>query len=119
MSVLTQALERIKNHHLEHNHKLVENLKPGLTREQIDELIKDLPFPFPEELYELYQWHNGMKGNFSWSQFIDAEGGVYGFLSLEDSIKMSRQEYNSVFITKYGKYEPNWLIIFSEAASHY
>lgn len=120
MSVLTQALERIRNHHLEHNPKFVEKLKPGLTREEIDELIKDLPFPFPEELYELYQWRNGMEGAYpvSWLQFIRAKGGAYGFLSLEDAIKMSRQEYKSISITKYGKYEPNWLMIFSSASDN-
>ncbi|MEO1429332.1 MAG: pentapeptide repeat-containing protein [Cyanobacteria bacterium J06633_8] len=120
MSPLTEALERIRNHHLEHNPKLVEKLKPGLTRKEIDEVIKDLPFPFPEELYELYQWHNGMEGAYpvSWLQFINAKGGVYGFLSLEDAIKMSREEYKSVSITKYGKYEPNWLIIFSSASDN-
>ncbi|MGD1910393.1 MAG: hypothetical protein ACFB2X_05920 [Rivularia sp. (in: cyanobacteria)] len=55
MSPLTEALERIRNYHLEHNPELLEKLKPGLTRKEIDELIKDLGFPFPEELYELYQ----------------------------------------------------------------
>lgn len=118
MSPLTQALERIRNHHLEHNPQFAEKLQSGLTRKEIDELIKDLPFPFPEELYELYQWRNGMEGNISWTQFIRAEGGVYGFLSLEDAVKMSREEYKSVSITKYGKYEPNWLIIFYSASDN-
>jgi hypothetical protein len=32
---------------------------PGLTRQQIDNLIKDLPFKLSEELYDLYRWRNG------------------------------------------------------------
>lgn len=116
MSPLTEALERIKNHHLEHNPELVENLKSGLTRKEIDDLIKDLPFPFPEELYELYQWHNGMEGDVSWSQFISAYGGVYAFISLEDALKISDEFYQNASIYKYDIFEPNWLIILSAAS---
>jgi hypothetical protein len=32
----------------------------GLTRQKIDELVKDLPFKLSEEVYELYQWGNGI-----------------------------------------------------------
>lgn len=32
---------------------------PGLTSQQIDRIIKDLPFKLSEEIYELYQWRNG------------------------------------------------------------
>jgi cell wall assembly regulator SMI1 len=32
---------------------------PGLSREQIDRIVKDLPFKLSEEVYELYQWRNG------------------------------------------------------------
>ncbi|MGB3652999.1 MAG: hypothetical protein WBA41_17520 [Rivularia sp. (in: cyanobacteria)] len=35
-------------------------LKPGLKSEEIDELTKDLPFKLPQEVYELYQWRNGL-----------------------------------------------------------
>ena len=32
---------------------------PGLSREQIDTLVKGLPFKLSEEVCELYQWRNG------------------------------------------------------------
>ena len=38
---------------------LSEHYNPGLTREQIDKMVKDLPFKLSEEVYELYQWRNG------------------------------------------------------------
>ncbi|MDJ0735401.1 MAG: pentapeptide repeat-containing protein [Nostocaceae cyanobacterium] len=46
-SPLLEALERIE---------FKGDFYPGLTRKEIDEITKDLPFSFPEELYELYQW---------------------------------------------------------------
>ncbi len=114
MSVLTQALERIRNHHLEHNPELAEKLQPGLTRKEIDERIKDLGFPFPEELYELYQWRNGMEGDASSLPFLYA----YGFLPLEDAVKASLNSYKIATRSKYDKFERNWLIIFACASDN-
>ncbi|MEO1765090.1 MAG: hypothetical protein AAFR83_24800 [Cyanobacteria bacterium J06629_18] len=37
--------------------------KPGLKPEEIDEITKDLPFNLPQEVYELYQWRNGLLDN--------------------------------------------------------
>ncbi|RUT03884.1 hypothetical protein DSM106972_047980 [Dulcicalothrix desertica PCC 7102] len=37
-------------------------LQPGLTREEIDKITKDFPLKLPEEVYELYQWRNGISG---------------------------------------------------------
>jgi len=34
-------------------------MEPGLTDEQIDEIIGPLGFPLPDELRTLYRWHNG------------------------------------------------------------
>ena len=39
-------------------------LRPGLTRNEINELVKDLPFNLPDEVYELYQWHDGSVNRF-------------------------------------------------------
>ena len=117
MSALTEALERIRNHHLEHNPELVEALQPGLTREEIHELIKDLPFPFPEELYELYQWRNGMEDDYDYP-FIHTYGGFYALIPLEDAVKRLQNFYKFGNRNKYGKFEHNWLIIFTAASDH-
>ena len=34
--------------------------QPGLKSKEIDEITKDLPFKLPQEVYELYQWRNGL-----------------------------------------------------------
>lgn len=39
----------------------VNTLQPGLTREEIQQKTASLPFDFPEELYELYKWRNGVR----------------------------------------------------------
>jgi hypothetical protein len=39
--------------------ELADLYNPGLSREQIDLIVKDLPFKLGEEIYELYQWRNG------------------------------------------------------------
>ncbi|NES69668.1 MAG: hypothetical protein F6K24_32870 [Okeania sp. SIO2D1] len=108
MSALIEALERIKEYHLKHSPFAVEELQPGLTRTQIDELVKDLPFSLPEELYELYQWHNGMTNP---QIFISNGKGLYGFLSLEKALETSQREYEAA-LAGYGDFLPNWLLIF-------
>jgi hypothetical protein len=39
--------------------ELSDRYNPGLSRKQIDEIVKVLPFKLSEEIYELYQWRNG------------------------------------------------------------
>lgn len=36
-------------------------MQPGLSRDEIEDLVKDLPFKIPSEVYELYQWRNGAR----------------------------------------------------------
>ena len=58
-SPLTKALNRIL-HWLEQNRAdYVEYLQPGLSKGDIDNLVQDLPFQLPSEVYDLYQWKNG------------------------------------------------------------
>jgi hypothetical protein len=75
MSALTKSLEKfsfwIENSQSDHaqyirNHPLRQNfgcgdwdLRPGLEREILDLYAEEMNFKLPEEVYELYQWHNG------------------------------------------------------------
>lgn len=69
MSELTEALEKlsywIENSQSSHarlirNHPSVDiRLKPGLEKEMIELYVEEMNFDLPEEVYELYQWHNG------------------------------------------------------------
>ncbi len=60
--------------------------QPGLKSEEIDEITKDLPFKLPKEVYELYQWRNGLVDN-TYFEFSDY-GSITGhFDSLEETIR--------------------------------
>lgn len=61
MSNLSSALNRIERSIKKQDPESYLHRSAGLSRAEIDELIKDLPIKFPESLYELYQWSNGPK----------------------------------------------------------
>ncbi len=88
MSQLLDALNRISDW-LEAYYPKAADFRPGLSLERIQELTKDLPFKFPIELCELYQWRNGgARGpSFNAELFPDA-----WFRSLEEVI----EEYNRI-----------------------
>ena len=59
MSQLTDSLNQIKTW-LENNcPQAAESILPGLSLEEIESKIEDLPFSLPKEFYELYQWSRG------------------------------------------------------------
>jgi len=58
---LTDSLNRILNWIKRHEPQYVNYLYPGLSKDEIDNLIKDFPITFCPELYELYQWRNGAR----------------------------------------------------------
>ncbi|MBE9206856.1 SMI1/KNR4 family protein [Nostoc sp. LEGE 06077] len=87
MSALTDALDRILSWLEEYNNldfARFESLQPGLKFAEIEEKVSSLlPLRLPKEVYELYQWGNGV--------WLDEE--IYGrffenyvFLSLETSL---------------------------------
>ena len=59
-------------------------MNKGLTRKEIEEKVKKLPFKLPEEVYELYQWANG-----GINSFIPHSTGwdLTSFRSLEENIE--------------------------------
>jgi hypothetical protein len=61
MSELTIALDRIMNWLQQYKPDIAETYLEGLSREEIEELTKDLIDKIPEEIYDLYQWRNGTK----------------------------------------------------------
>ena len=103
-SPLLEALERIN---------FETEFYPGLTREEIDEIAQDIPFTFPEELYELYQWHNGVKERKGWDYCF---AGTSEFLSLQEAIDFTRViaegEYNE------DSWKPNYFCAFAEGTDN-
>ncbi len=58
---LTQALEKLVAVIESRGYAIRQYLQPGLSRDAIDSKVRHLGLHFPEEFYELYQWHNGME----------------------------------------------------------
>lgn len=63
MTEIKNNLNRIWNSLEQKAPQLISLFQPGLKREEIDEITKDLPFKLPKEVYELYQWRNGLLGS--------------------------------------------------------
>jgi hypothetical protein len=103
MSVLTEALDRIFDWKLQQNQFYLANLQkgdsldrldeknkilklnPGLSSQEIETITKDLPFPLPPEIHELYRWRNGTSTDefkYEVNLFFDVGrgwGSCYGF----------------------------------------
>ena len=102
MSELTNALNRILNWFENNKPSTIESLQPGLTIEEIEEKAKDLPFRLTQEVYELYQWRNGMIDD--GSCFFSA----FRFIPLEEAIKYSKSVVEDIEIF----FPFGWLPIF-------
>ncbi|BAY13188.1 hypothetical protein [Calothrix sp. NIES-2098] len=59
MTVLTETLEQLEYWLWQHHPDLAASLNPGLTSQEIDNTIRNLPIQITQEIRELYQWTNG------------------------------------------------------------
>lgn len=94
MSEFTEALNYlIKVLQRKMGDEAFSHLQPGLTYDEIEELVKDLPIRFPPEFYELYQWRNGSN-----KELIE---GSLGYFPLEIAVEkyLAEQEH----------YDPSWM----------
>jgi Pentapeptide repeats (8 copies) len=89
----------------------IQSLQPGLTRQKIDDIVFhhfDRYSPVvPEEIYQLYQWRDGMVGELHWNRFIHGQS----FRPLRDAVERSSKQQRERIN---GDYWPqDWLDIFS------
>ena len=108
---LVEILEKILNY-TSIEPKLISNLRNGLSREEIQSKIRDFPFQIPQEVEELYQWHDGMKDSDSYDLFYH-----HGFLSLNEALEIREEwlQYNDEYIV----YEPALLPLFEFEGEYY
>jgi hypothetical protein len=66
----------------------VRALKEPLSRQEIDVMAQDLPFTLPAEVYELYQWRNGLVG---WTFILEQ----YEFMPFKKAISEYRTHLTS------------------------
>ncbi|OUL30395.1 hypothetical protein BV378_04185 [Nostoc sp. RF31YmG] len=95
MSVLTETLERIFKNLQHHRAEIASLLQPGLTIDKIQSQIKNLPFCLPQEVYELYQWRNGIDySNISKIENLHFDISFipgFDFLPLEEAIESYKE----------------------------
>jgi hypothetical protein len=96
MSAFTDTLNYVLDRHVALNPNFASNLLPGLPRQKIIEMMKDIVDRVPEELIELYQWHNG-------SGFYYTFLPSFEFQPLEHAIERG--------INSYHQNNDNWLPI--------
>lgn len=109
MSELTLALERINTWYQEKKSESI--FQAGLSRSSIDQLVKDLQFSIPEEVYELYQWCNGS------SEEPIAFGQQY-ILSLEEAVKWRQDVCGLNYCEEDVQDDPRWFPIFQLWCDH-
>ncbi|MCF4970104.1 SMI1/KNR4 family protein [Nostoc sp. CMAA1605] len=99
MSELTEGLERIHTWFKKNMPERISSLASGLSREEIEQSTRFLPFKLPEEVYELYQWRNGSSGY----TFLFEN---YEFMSLNAAISNYREQMGE--ISYYEREEAYW-----------
>lgn len=102
--------------------KLAEKMKqvdnefnPGLSREEITEKTKNLPFLIPEELYQLYMWRNGTRIDSDLFIFRD-----HNFIPLEQAIeeyKVIEEYYEITNVFPFASFQASFLTLPIESYS--
>jgi len=60
---ITPRLVSLETTMAAHGYDVKRWFRPGLRRAEIDRMAKGLAFPLPEEIYRLYEWHDGVLGD--------------------------------------------------------
>lgn len=108
---LSALLERLETALTEQGLARPDDFRPGLDRGAIRERTAALPFDFPDDLLDLYAWHDGMPG-------ADILPGL-SFISLDDAIE--RYELATEMLSQgLGPWELDWFpILESGGCNHF
>lgn len=87
MESLRQSLARILDIWQEDREDLIPHLQPGLSTEEIQKQISKFSLQLPEEVYELYQWRNGVNHSNAFGSNTDFLPNELSFLSLEEALQ--------------------------------
>ena len=111
MSALTAALEKLSKQLDEKGLHTMERMQPGLSRAEIVELTKPLPFALPEEAVELFEWRNGFRGFATAKEVVPAWFfEMYLPMTLQDAIDTYFMSVKSIPES----YRSSWFPLFQE-----
>jgi SMI1 / KNR4 family (SUKH-1) len=111
MSDLTSALERIAIWYWENKPQSHSVFQPGLARSDISDLVKDLGFPIPDEVYELYEWCDG-------SSRVPIIFQSYYLLPLKQAVTLRQDQYGLNYGEDWMRDDPTWFPIFELWSTH-
>lgn len=97
MSALTDALNRIMEWLQQNSPTCASGFLPGLSPEEIEQKLGELPFCVSCEVYELYQWRNGANkgcGVFVYHHLLDLETALRDSQGINDSFWLETREGN-------------------------
>lgn len=110
MSVLVESLNRIEDWLSQLNPPLASDLQPGLSRKEIENRLSQVPYTFPDDLYILYQWHNGIRGDlFIWQAPLF---GGFVFESIDSAMKDYSLKMEVEMDIRLDSWAPSWFPIF-------
>ena len=93
MSQLTEGLKKIDLWLQVNMPELASELISGISRNEIKEQVQNLPFNLPNEVYELYEWHNGNAERLIFRN--------YNFLALKTAISSYHEWLAQIQYSKY------------------
>ena len=120
MQSISHSLDRIFKVWQQDREELIPLLQPGLSPEEIQAKVSQLSLQLPQEMYELYQWHNGIASNITFEFATDFLPG-FNFLSLDQALKHFNEieNYRQQVMSLQG--EPGhrpWFPVFSIDVQH-
>ncbi|MBD2034840.1 SMI1/KNR4 family protein [Leptolyngbya sp. FACHB-321] len=95
MSALTDALNRIIEWLQQNSPTCASGFLPGLSSREIEEKLSELPFCVSREVYELYQWRNGINngcGVFVYHCLLNLETALRDSQGINDSFWLEARE---------------------------
>jgi|GEM_PF-6128823 len=95
MTNLISGLERIRSKLTEYVPTRASDLGSGLALEEIEEVVRVLPFRLPSEVYELYQWRDGLFANFLFEnyEFLSLKSAVYSY---QEELAQAQADYPTI-----------------------
>lgn len=111
MSELTSALERIAAWYQKNMPQSCPVFQLGISRTDINELVKDLEFLVPDEVYELYEWCNG-----SSEERIVFHS--YHLLPLNQAVNLRKGKYGLNYGDDCMRDDPSWFPLFELWSTH-
>jgi hypothetical protein len=100
MWLIEESIERIINWIKIGHPEIVDYIIPGLTDEEIETIVKDLPFSIPEELKCLYRYTNGISHIYNYPHRSVFIWERYALLTLQEAMERWKGVYANRYTIK-------------------